>query len=333
MTADSELPWIAALDPIAPLAVMDLRIDYQDADHLGAADVGLDGAHLASLPVTGGAVVGAGGLRGRVVPGAFKLQKRLQDGLVVETTTLRLLLDDGASVLVELRALGGSAAPRATLRCIASRGPHGWLGGALLVATIHAERLAAPAPDGTTACEFLRVYAMEGRLPAAVAPGYAPMQALRDPPPLRTEHVLNIVGTCAAMAPFGPAPEASDGLRTELWPIVGGRFRSLDGTLRGHVVPGGGDYPVVRQDGSEWIDALYRLRTDEGQTLVIHNKGFYRDDDFCRLQPEFIVGRGDHDWLQRSLFVATLAFPVPPSQACARGEDENDRLIQVHRVV
>lgn len=333
MTPESGFPWVDALDPIAPLAVMDLRIDYLDADGLGAADVGLDGAHLAALPVAGGVVVGAGGLRGRVVPGAFKLQKRLQDGLVVETTTLRLALDDGASVLVELRGLGGSSAHRATLRVIASQGPHAWLGGALLVAAIRTEQLATPAADGTTTRDVLRVHAMEGRLPADVAPDFERLPELHDLPPLRTEHVLNIVGSCSEMEPFGPAAAASDGLRTELWPIVGGRFRNADGTLQGVVIPGGGDYPVTRQDGSEWIDALYRLRTDAGQVIVIHNKGFYRDDEFCRLQPEFIVGRGEHDWLQRSLFVASLTFPVPAAQACAASADHNDRLIQVHRIL
>jgi hypothetical protein len=71
---------------------------------------------------------------------------------------------------------------------------------------------------------------------------------------------MNLVVTCSA--PEQPAPGNSgaskDGMRTEIWPIVGGRFEGPG--IRGTVIPGGGDFPVVRPDGVEVIDALYRLQ-------------------------------------------------------------------------
>lgn len=77
---------------------------------------------------------------------------------------------------------------------------------------------------------------------------------------------MRIVVTCTA-----PESASKDGRRDEIWPIVGGRFTGKD--IRGTVVPGGGDFPVTRPDGVTVIDALYRLKTDDGVTIIIHNRG------------------------------------------------------------
>jgi len=132
---------------------------------------------------------------------------------------------------------------------------------------------------------------------------------------------------------MGPNAQSKDGLRSEFWPIVGGRFEGED--ISGMVVPGGADFPVVRPDGVEVVDALYRLRTDDGVTIIIHNRGLTYPGEGewpqFRLVPTFTAPVGKYDWLNRSIFLSTLV-ETPPQMALAQGPAENDRLIQVFRV-
>lgn len=158
--------------------------------------------------------------------------------------------------------------------------------------------------------------------------------ALQDFDPIRTELVMNLVVTCSAPQRFnGDGPVASkDGERDLFFPIVGGTFEGP--RLKGDVVPGGADFPVKRPDGVYVVDALYRLRTDDGVILMIHNQGLvYEPFTKLRLAPQFTAPQGRYDWLNRSLFLATLILAVPPALQRAQGPGENDRLIQVHRVV
>lgn len=156
--------------------------------------------------------------------------------------------------------------------------------------------------------------------------------------PVKTQLVMQLVVTCTGPEKLGAGEQSKDGKRTEIWPIVGGRFEGrFDGkTIHGTVIPGGGDFPVVRPDGVEVVDALYRLRTDDGVTIIIHNVGLTypgtkSGDERYRLAPQFIAPVGKYDWLNRNLFIATLT-DVPEGMALAKGSAENDRLIQVYRV-
>ncbi|MBS0613098.1 MAG: DUF3237 family protein [Proteobacteria bacterium] len=157
----------------------------------------------------------------------------------------------------------------------------------------------------------------------------------RDAPKL--ELVLQLVVTCSdpeSPGGVGSGGGSKDGRRTEIWPIVGGAFQGKG--IRGTVIAGGGDFPLTRPDGVEVVDALYRLRTDDGVTIIIHNRGLsYNGADadgwHYRLAPEFIAPKGKYDWLNRALFIATLS-EVPASMRLAKGPHENDRLIQVYRV-
>lgn len=151
----------------------------------------------------------------------------------------------------------------------------------------------------------------------------------------RLELVMKIVVTCSSPETLGPGSASKDGRRSEIWPIIGGRFFGKD--VRGIVVPGGGDFPVTRPDGVEVIDALYRLQTDDGVTLIIHNRGIAypgeKPQDWrYRLTPEFIAPQGKYDWLNRNIFVSTLVVPVPGELSQAGGPDQNDRVIEVYRV-
>lgn len=163
-----------------------------------------------------------------------------------------------------------------------------------------------------------------------------PMVAAQTP---GLELVLNIVATCSDPVPTGGAEAkgpSRDGIRAEIWPIIGGRFWGKG--LRGTVVPGGGDFPVERPDGVDYVDALYRLLTDDGVSIVIHNKGLSYPpsapgrDDVYRLQPEFYAPAGKYAWLNKGIFIATLIYPVPHGLELAHGPHENDRLIQIFKI-
>jgi hypothetical protein len=152
--------------------------------------------------------------------------------------------------------------------------------------------------------------------------------------PVKTELVMQLVVTCATPERVGSSEHSKDGERREVWPIIGGLFSGKG--IRGIVVPGGGDFPVVRPDGVVVVDALYRLKTDDGVTIIIHNKGLayphaHSGQEQYRLAPEFIAPVGKYDWLNRNLFIATLV-DVPPPLRLAKGPDQNDRLIEVYRV-
>ena len=173
--------------------------------------------------------------------------------------------------------------------------------------------------------------AMEPLSAVEQPPGWgAPLQVMD---PIRTELVMNLVVTCSLPERMGPNSLSKDGVRDQFWPIIGGRFEGTE--IRGSVVPGGADFPVRRPDGVEVIDALYRLRTDDGVTIIIHNQGLTYPGEGewpqFRLAPTFTVPIGKYDWLNKSIFLSTL-LPVPSALALASGPNENDRLIQVHRV-
>ena len=171
---------------------------------------------------------------------------------------------------------------------------------------------------------------------AATAAGAQPSPwPLIERDPVRVELVMQLVVTCSPPEKLGGAVQSKDGRREEIWPIVGGRFEGKG--IRGTVVPGGGDFPVVRPDGVEVIDALYRLKTDDGVTILIHNVGLTYPGarpggERYRLAPQFTAPVGKYDWLNRSLFIATLT-EVPQGMALAQGPAQNDRLIQVYRVL
>ena len=122
--------------------------------------------------------------------------------------------------------------------------------------------------------------------------------------------------------------------RNHFWPIVGGYFEGP--SIKGDVMPGGADYPLVRPDGVVVIDAFYRLRTHDGTNILIHNKGLAYPGDGSgwgtyRLVPVFTAPQGPYDWLNKSIFLSTLV-ETPAPMAVAKEPHENDRLIQVHRV-
>ncbi|HEY9216602.1 MAG TPA: DUF3237 family protein [Phenylobacterium sp.] len=91
-------------------------------------------------------------------------------------------------------------------------------------------------------------------------------------------------------------------------PIVGGRFEGPD--IAGEVIPGGADWQTVRPDGCTLIEAVYALRAADGAVIAVHNRGLVdpQAPGLVRTTPVFDAPRGPHDWLNRSVFVGTLAI-------------------------
>jgi len=147
------------------------------------------------------------------------------------------------------------------------------------------------------------------------------------------EWVMNIIPFCSEPEFMGSDKDqvASDGYRNDVWPVIGGTFYGRG--IKGTVIPGGGDFPVIRPDGVVVVDALYRLKTDDGQQIIIHNKGLGYTEDKYRLLPTFEVPGAKYAWLRESVFIATLTFPVPTSiKTPDFGPKANGRLIQVFRL-
>jgi hypothetical protein len=152
--------------------------------------------------------------------------------------------------------------------------------------------------------------------------------------PIRSELVMSAIVTCSNPIPLGQSSYSKDGIRENAWPIVGGKFEGPG--IKATVVPGGADFPLLRRDGMWVIDATYRLLTDDGVTIIIHNYGIGSELSEgrykFRLTPEFWAPEGKYDWLNKSTFICTLTMPVPDSVALAKGKGQNDRLLQFYRI-
>ena len=184
-------------------------------------------------------------------------------------------------------------------------------------------------------------------LPFAAAAGTARAALPASPPPaappatdgsraydkIGLEWAMNIVAICSDPQYMGDKADqtSADGDRYQVWPIIGGSFYGRG--IRGAVIPGGGDFPVIRPDGVMRVDARYRLQTDDGQQVVIHNRGLGYAGGKFRLLPTFNVPGRKYAWLRESVFVATLVYPVPPEIPMPPApEKSNSRMIQVFRV-
>lgn len=104
--------------------------------------------------------------------------------------------------------------------------------------------------------------------------------------------------------------------------ITGGRFAGP--RLNGVVVPGGADWQIIRSDGVTELTAVYELKTDDGTLIHVTNRGLRHGPAeviqrllrgepvdpmsyYFRTVPVFEAPSGPHDWLNRSIFVATGA--------------------------
>lgn len=108
-------------------------------------------------------------------------------------------------------------------------------------------------------------------------------------------------------------------------PITGGR---VDGPrLRGRILPGGSDWPVIGPDGNSRIDAHYTIEAEDGTLIYVRNRGIRvssaealeqvrsgREPEtgsfYMRAAPVFDAPDGPHEWLRHRIFLSTLQ-PTP----------------------
>ncbi|WP_336648356.1 DUF3237 domain-containing protein [Microbacterium sp. MMO-10] len=105
--------------------------------------------------------------------------------------------------------------------------------------------------------------------------------------------------------------------RLAFTPIIGG---TVDGPLlHGEVLAGGGDWSVQRDDTFQ-LEARYLIRTEDGATIDILNRGYYREtanpeSPYFRTAPVFQTDSAAHRWLTEHQFLGL-----------ARDEDQQIRI-------
>jgi acyl-coenzyme A thioesterase PaaI-like protein len=118
-----------------------------------------------------------------------------------------------------------------------------------------------------------------------------------------------------AFVEIDPAVEvgASDLGTRRFIPITGGRF--VGRGLRGKVMAGGADWQLERPDGVLELDALYALEADDGAVIIVENHGVASVTEadgsrpaerYLRTVPSFRAPQGEHDWLNKGVFVGTV---------------------------
>ena len=136
-------------------------------------------------------------------------------------------------------------------------------------------------------------------------------------PELNLEFAFTVRASLAAPIAIGQAP---DGLRRFV-PITGGTFAGP--LLSGKVVPGSGDWQIVRSDGALNAEARYILETEDGVLIAVNNRGVRHAPPevmaklnrgelvpaksyYFRTSATFEAPVGSrHEWVNRTLFVAT----------------------------
>jgi hypothetical protein len=136
-------------------------------------------------------------------------------------------------------------------------------------------------------------------------------------PDLKVEFAFTVRATLAPPVVVGQGPE---GLRRFV-PITGGTFAGP--LLNGKVVPGSGDWQVVRGDGALNVEARYTLETDDGVLIAVNNRGIRHASPeimakltrgepvpassyYFRTSATFEAPIGSaHEWVNRTMFVSS----------------------------
>lgn len=152
----------------------------------------------------------------------------------------------------------------------------------------------------------------------ALAGGLFPTAAMAgeagDFPPPTLEFAFGARVTLARPQELG----TRGGGRSRFVPITGGTISGPK--LEGVVLPGGGDWQTIGEDGVTAIHARYLLQAKDGTVIDVDNPGvrvatpeviarLTAGEDlspslyYFRTTPRFEVAAGPHDWLRRHVFV------------------------------
>jgi hypothetical protein len=85
------------------------------------------------------------------------------------------------------------------------------------------------------------------------------------------------------------------------------------------VLPGGADRQLLRPDGVKELDALYEMETHDGAAITVRNRVLVDDPSpdgrYARSVLQLTAPDGPHAWLNRRVFVGTLASLRPQREA------------------
>ena len=99
--------------------------------------------------------------------------------------------------------------------------------------------------------------------------------------------------------------------------ILGGSFAGP--RLKGRVLPGGADRQLLRADGVKELDALYEMQAEDGAVITVRNRVLIDDpgsgNRYARSVVQLTAPEGPHAWLNRRVFVGTLASLRPARAA------------------
>ena len=107
-----------------------------------------------------------------------------------------------------------------------------------------------------------------------------------------------------------PIGETPYGVRYIVY-VTGGEFEGPK--LRGEVLPGGGDWALIRPDGVGAVDVRAMLRTDDGHLIYVSYHGVFHGgaDGYSRTTPYYETASEKYDWLNRIVAVG-VGTGAPP---------------------
>jgi hypothetical protein len=128
------------------------------------------------------------------------------------------------------------------------------------------------------------------------------------------EPILHIRAELADILPFGKTPIGE----RRVIHILGG---TVEGRVRGKILPGGADWQFIRADGAAHVEARYTIRSDSGAYILVNSEGVRHGppDVLARLLTgesvdpslyyfrtcmRFETGDADLDWLNRIIAIA-----------------------------
>jgi hypothetical protein len=132
---------------------------------------------------------------------------------------------------------------------------------------------------------------------------------------LRSEFLCQLEARLGPPREFGETPHGG----RRFFPVVGGSFEGP--RLRGEILPEGGDWAIVRQDGVLELDVRITLRTDDGALIYVRYPGLRRaapevllrlargeavdpNEYYFRTTPLFETSASRYAWLNSIIAVA-----------------------------
>jgi Protein of unknown function (DUF3237) len=131
---------------------------------------------------------------------------------------------------------------------------------------------------------------------------------------LKTELLFEMRADLAEPQDVGATPAGT----RRIVPVTGGTFEGPK--LKGAVLPGGGDWLLIRSDGVRQLDVRATLQTDDGHLIYVSYRGIFDvspavfqrllqgeavapSEYYFRITPVFETGAEKYGWLNRLVAV------------------------------